>query len=285
MWKGFAKASDLDRARFEKDMKLPAAPNRYVMYFTPRSGSSWLTDIAERTRQLSIPGECFNPNFLPDMTRAMNATNIDEYIDILRRRRNTRGVFGFQITHHQMNAVFKSRGDFLDRFRADKSFWLIREDIVLQAISLHKMQITQLSHAPQISHSDIAKQDKTFPYNAREIKRWLNHILQAELGSEKLFAEAGIKPFRMSYEVNTSLRPARVLNAMGHHLGLDHMKGLKLKTAHRKIGTGTNELYAERFREEMREYMIEVNETRAKMLSKVKRLVQKPRAEPEPGKA
>ena len=275
MWNKFPKASELDRDRFERDMKLPAASIRYVMYFTPRSGSSWLTDIADQTRRLSIPGECFNPNFLPNMTRALNASNMDEYIDILRRRRNTRDVFGFQITYHQLNAVFANREDFLRRFPEEKCFWLIREDILLQAISLHKMQITQLSHAPQISDKDLEKKDKSFKYDKKQIQRWLEHIRKAEIDTEQLFADQGLAPYRMSYEQNTSLRPTRVVNAMGHYLGLDHMKGLKLKTAHRKIGTGTNEAYAERFREEMSDYMKKIDEDRAPMLAQVKRITQR----------
>jgi hypothetical protein len=79
----------------------------------------------------------------------------------------------------------------------------------------------------------------------------------------------------MSYEQNTALRPTRVVNAMGHYLGLEHMTGLKLKTAHRKIGTGTNELYANRFREEMADYMKEIEEARAPMLAQIKPIRQR----------
>lgn len=275
MWNGFAKASELDRAKFAHEMKRQPATTQYVMYFTPRSGSSWLTDIADRTRKLSIPGECFNPNFMPNMTRAMNASNMNEYIDILVRRRNTQGVFGFQITYHQLNAVFPSPEDFLGRFPSEKCFWLIREDIILQAISLHKMQMTQLSHAPQINDKDLETKDKSFRYNARQIKRWLEHIRNAEVSTEKLFADHGLTPYRMSYEQNTSLRPARVVNAMGHFLGLEHMTGLKLDTGHRKIGTSTNDIYADRFRSEMAEYMKKMDDARAPMLAKIKHIYQK----------
>lgn len=275
MWKGFAKESELDRNRFAREMKLPAAPTQYVMFFTPRSGSSWLTDIADRTGKLSIPGECFNPNFMPNMTRALNATNMDEYIDILVRRRNTSGVFGFQITYHQLNAVFRNREDFLERFPSEKYFWLVREDILLQAISLYKMQKTQLGHASQASAAELEAKEKSFTYNAGQIKRWLEHIRHAEVDTEKLFADCGLSPFRMSYEQNTSLRPAKVVNAMGHYLGLEHMTGLKLNTAHRKIGTSTNDVYAARFREEMGDYMKRVEEERAPMLAKIKHIVQR----------
>lgn len=274
MWNGFATASELDRERFAREMKVPPATTQYVMYFTPRSGSSWLTDIADRTRKLSIPGECFNPNFMPNMTRALNATNMEEYIDILVRRRNTKGVFGFQITYHQLNAVFRSREKFLSHFPSEKCFWLIREDILLQAISLHKMQMTQLSHAPQITDEDLEAKDKSFQYDAKQIKRWLEHIRSAEISTEELFADHGLTPYRMSYEQNTSLRPARIVNAMGHFLGLEHMTGLKLNTAHRKIGTSTNDHYADRFRSEMSDYMEKIDEARAPMLAKIKRISQ-----------
>ncbi|KIN62712.1 Stf0 sulfotransferase domain protein [Sulfitobacter noctilucicola] len=265
----FQDKETLNRERFAKDMMLPPAKIRYIMYFTPRSGSSWVTDIATRTKRLSNPGECYNPSFMPNMSKALNAANMREYQDILERRRNTNNVYGFQITYHQLKRVFGSDEAFIEMFPVDDwhSFWLIRENIVAQAISLFKMQQTQISHAPQTSDEELASKDSGFAYDGDEIKRWLSHILFAEQKNEELFENQGIKPFRLSYEQNTSIRPNRVLNTMGRHIGIPHMRMPLIESGHKRIATSINDVYAERFREEYADFVKEVDEKRQKTLS------------------
>ncbi|APX14359.1 Stf0 family sulfotransferase [Tateyamaria omphalii] len=271
MWKTFASPAELDRDRFDKEIEKPAARTRYVMHFTPRSGSSWLTDLAMRTKRLSQPGECFNPNFMPRMTRALNARNMDEYIAILERRRNTRNVYGFQITHHQLIKVFGKNAAFAARFPvADwHSFFLIREDIVAQAVSLHKMVQTDISHAPQVSADDITERERAYAYDGAEIKRWLAHILAAEQGSEAFFAETGARPFRMSYERNLAVKPHRVVNTMCRHLGIARLKTPPPDSTHSKVGTGQNTDYAARFRDEYPDVVAETDALRAPTLARL----------------
>jgi len=269
MWDKFPKLREVDREKFARDMARPLPEKQYVMYFTPRSGSSWVTDIAKQTKRLSIPGEAFNPSFLPNMTRAYNATTMDEYCDILIRRRNTEGVFGFQITAHQLTAVFRNEADFLRRFPGPICFWLIRKDIVLQAISLFKMQQTRISHAPQTSAEEIAAREASFDYDADAIQHWLRHILQAEMATEELFARAGLQPLRMSYERNAEMKTNHIVNVMGQHIGIPTMKMPLLESSHNKIATQRNDLFADRFRTERREFLRRVTDLRAEMLGKL----------------
>jgi LPS sulfotransferase NodH len=269
VWNGYPDIGEVDRDRFARDMAMAPAKTRYVMYFTARSGSSWVCDLATRTRRLGVLGESFNPNFLPAMTRAMNATDLDEYCDIAMRRRARGDVFGFQITHHQLMAVFGSEDAFLDRFRTLHCFWLIRRDIVLQAISLHKMQVTRLSHAPNASPEEIEARDRGFTYDRAEIKRWLSHILAAEQATEAMIERAGLEPLRMSYERNTELKPNHLLNVMGRHMGLPTMRMKPVGSVHSKIATTANDDFAARFREDEQAFMAEVDALRAPMLEKL----------------
>jgi len=269
MWNEFAALKELDRERFAKDITLPPAKIRYVMYFTPRSGSSWITDMAEGTRQLSIPGECFNPNFLSTMTRALNANTMEEYTAILERRRNTKDIYGFQITYHQLKKVFDNDDTFITLFPVANwhSFWLIREDIVLQAVSLFKMVKTQIAHTPQTSVSDIAAQDRTLKYDGPEIKRWLEHILAAERGTEALFEREDITPFRMSYERNTAVNSHGVIDTMCRHLGVHRPRLSQPESSHKKIGTSINDQYADRFRAENVDFLRQVDRDRERTLA------------------
>ena len=59
-----------DQERHERIKKRAPAQTNYVIYFTPRSGSSWLTDVLQQTGQLGAAPEAFNPNFVPAIARS-----------------------------------------------------------------------------------------------------------------------------------------------------------------------------------------------------------------------
>lgn len=267
MWKKFPRLSELDRDRFAIDMARPLPGKQYVMYFTPRSGSSWITDIAGKTRRLSLPGEVFNPNFLPKITQSYNAATMDEYCAILKRRRNTQDVFGFQITYHQLAAVFRNEADFLTRFPSPTCFWLIRRDIIAQAVSLYKMVQTQVGHAPQLGPDEILAREQGFIYDGPAIRHWVQHILSAEMKTESMFARHGLSPLRMSYERNIELHPNHLVNVMGKHIGVPHMRMKPLQSGHSKIATPLNEVFAVEFRNDYANFVQEVADQRGEMLS------------------
>jgi len=240
----------------------PPADRDFVIFFTPRSGSSWLTDICERTRRLSRPDECFNPQFMPEMTRALGARNMNEYVELLRRRRNTRGIYGCQLTYHQLNVTFSSEDEFMDYFGRSQFIWLIRKDIVSQAISLAKMVSTSVSHAPSASVDDIRKSDLDFAYDRSKIKHWLNHILAAEIKTESLFKKYRLKPLRLSYEGVTSLGAQGAVNLVAAHVAADLGEVSDLDTKHRKIGTEVNDHYSDKFRSEEADFLEQIRQIR-----------------------
>ena len=81
-----------DAVAFDAAMAaLPAPDLRYIVHFTARSGSSWLTDIARQTGALGSPGEFFNPRFVPGIARSLGAPDMDRYVAALTRRRASGG--------------------------------------------------------------------------------------------------------------------------------------------------------------------------------------------------
>lgn len=247
------------------------AKRRYVVYFTARSSSSWLTDIARQTKRLSVPDECFNPNFVPQMSKAMNAGNLEQYMEALIRRRNTHGVFGCEVTFYQMRVTFGGAAEFMKYFQNATAFWLIREDIVQQAVSLYKMETTQVTHKAYADAESLAAAEKKFVYDREQIKHWLRHLLNKEIGTEKMFAEYDITPLRLSYEVITAMSAHKVVNIMARHIGVPPIPVGDLSTDHGKIGTSRNTEFATRFREEEADWMAEVKATRAPWLSRINR--------------
>lgn len=68
--------SQVEPAGYEKRLRRPAAARTYGIIFTPRSGSSRLTDIASEWPVLGQPNECFNPGFIEEMARKLNVRQV-----------------------------------------------------------------------------------------------------------------------------------------------------------------------------------------------------------------
>lgn len=263
MWGNLFSKVDFDRELYERVVSKPAAETRYVIYFTPRSGSSWLTDILSRTKRLSLANEAFNPNFIPKIADTCNASNLDQYINVLLRRHNHRGVYGFEITMHQFEAVFPNSAYFMEHFGKGPCFWLIRQDIVGQAVSLAKMVNTQVAHTAQADTEQRQAADQAFEYNRKDIKKWLKHIIAAERKNEALFDAYSLSPLRMSYEQITSLGAARMIDIVAHHVGAKDMPDVPLESTHTKLGTSRNDEFALRFREDETTFMRDIDDERA----------------------
>jgi len=259
----------VDPQRQAKMRKRPAAKTSYVIHFTPRSGSSWLTDIIAATGRLSAANEAFNPSFIPKIAQALNATDMDSYIQMLLRRFNTHGVYGVEVTAHQINAVFRNYAAFHRYFGAAPCFWLVRQDIAAQAVSLAKMVTTNVAHTKGPDAETRQSADQRFVYDAALIKRWLKHIHAAEVASETWFAEYGLTPLRMSYEQTTRLSPLQMVNVIARHLGLPDIAPMAFATQHGKLGTDQNTSFADRFREEEAAFMADINAQRGPMLARL----------------
>lgn len=261
----------LDRAKFAR-ITARAAPNvEYCIYFTPRSGSSWLTDLAGRSGFLGAPKECFNPNFAPRIARNLGARDMDEYIRAIRRHFAANGTFGFEITFYQLRKVFGGPAPFMAQFGTAVQLWLIREDVVLQAVSLWKMRTTGISHSVNSTNTDRTEAEARVAYDPDGIAENIDHIVKLETLTEKHFTAFGLDPIRLSYEVMMANGPARTRAMLAHVLGLPPQDPTEGDPTHTKIATSTNGAFAERFRAERRAYCADLDARRAAMLAQVTR--------------
>ncbi|MCF6305113.1 MAG: Stf0 sulfotransferase family protein [Rhodobacteraceae bacterium] len=245
----------------------PMPDHTYVVYFTPRSGSSRLTEILSQTKNLGEATEAFNPNFLPEIAQAVQAKDMQSYIENLSRWLNRNGVFGFEITGHQLNKIFPQPTDFFDIFACAKSYWLIREDIVAQAVSLAKMVTLHIGHTAQSNPGQRAEAEKSFIYEPKKIKRWLNHILAAERLSEAWFARFEISPKRMSYEKMIQMSAGEIADDFAKHLGLPDLPETRFSLQHQKLGTSKNQEFSDQFRIDEGEFLKKVAAERQPMLN------------------
>lgn len=261
-----------DNAMYQRKLaKRPAARTRYVMHFTPRSGSSWLTDLAEQTGRLGKPGECFNPNFLPRMAARLDAANMDEFVEVMAHHWNRGDVFGCQLTHYHMRRCFGGPEAFMKYFADVPCFWLIREDIVLQAVSLMKMVQTKVKHSVLADADARAAADAAFVYDAERIAHYVTHIFEAEQGSEALFARYDLSPLRLSYEHDITMGADQMVNVIAHHIGVPPIPAGTVQSGHQRLGTDRNAEFADRFRAEKANMLARIDAARAQRLALIDR--------------
>lgn len=257
-----------DPQRFRVDMQKPGARKTYGIYFTPRSGSSWLTDMIRHTGRLGKPEEWFNPRFLPRVARSVNADNLMNCVKMLKRKQAPGGIFGFELTYYQMLASFGSEAAFLSHFPPrTRCFFLIREDIVLQAVSLAKSVATSVYHSANSSTETIERADHEFQYDAEAIEHWLGHVLDQETRFERFFAMNGIHPVRISYEMMIGMARDDLVGLFAEHLGEELGEHEASSERHRKIGTAKNNEFAARFAQENAKFLRAVARRRTETLS------------------
>jgi LPS sulfotransferase NodH len=250
-------------------MRRPAPQRRYAVVFTPRSGSSRLTDLADSSGVLGRPGEVFNPAFLPRMAQALGARDLAEFVTLLGRRFNGQGTFGCEVTYAHLVRTFGDEARFLDLVQPGSLVWLIRKDIVAQAVSVSRMVQTGVSHAPGASAGDIARADRAFVYRPRQIASVLWRLRWMETSTEAMFARYGLRPLRLSYEAVSQAPATAVLGRIAAHVGADAVPPDPFESAHTKIAGPRNAEFAARFAAEHPRLAARLARRRAGMLARL----------------
>lgn len=257
-----------DPERFRTDMRLTGARKSYAIFFTPRSGSSWLIEAVAATHRLGKPQEWFNPNFVPRIAQTINANNTVNYIKMLKRKQAPGGVFGFEITYYQMAATFGGEAAYLSHFpAATPSLFLVREHIVLQAVSLAKSIASSVFHAADASPEALAQADHDYAYAPGEIEHSLAHILDQELRLERFFAANRMVPLRLSYELMMAMGREALIRLIAGHLDETVEDTGTPAKHHAKLGTSRNAEFADRFARENPRFMRAVARRRERTLS------------------
>lgn len=258
-------------ARYVRDMLRRPATKTYCIFFTPRSGSSWLTGVLTTAGGFGNPDEPFNPAFITEGIRVLNAHDLGSYVELLRRRHGNRNAFGFEAVVDQVRVVFGSHEHFFSLFPPrGHFFFLIREDIVEQAVSLAKAIQTQLFHSNQSTDRGIMDADGRFEYSAADIAYWLRHVHEQEMQSEAMFARFSVAPVRLSYESMMARGAAEMVSTFSRYL--DVVPGGTPRSSHKKLGTEKNRNFALRFRTEHPLLIAKLNEERKGRLRALGRL-------------
>ncbi|WP_353311421.1 Stf0 family sulfotransferase [Shimia sp. NS0008-38b] len=240
---------------------------RYVIFFTPRSGSTRLTDFITRAGGLGHPDECFNPDIVPQLAKQLGADSLESYADRLLRARRDGRVFGCEITYLQMMIMFKSSRRFRRALSPTDLIWLIREDLVAQSVSASRMVQTGVSQSVFSSTKELAQADRDFVYDASAIRSAMLRMLVQEWRTEVVLAQMPHKPLRLSYELVNAFSPRSVLTLIRDHLETEPKDDSQVFSTHQKV-SGTKSLeMAERFRAEHAGFVAWVDRRRAKRIA------------------
>ena len=190
----------------------------YVVFLTPRSGSTWLTSLAEGAG-LGVPHEWFNLDFIgmerPAATghrppRVRGTPDINAYVDaIVDEAPGVAGVELGILQALQLRELVEEPVP-LDRITF---FYLRRRDLLAQAVSYYRSITSGRWHS-----YEGCRGERPVDYDRDGIRRCRDELVDKEYGFEMLFRSCGIEPHRLYYE-DLAADPLQVLQAMARMLG------------------------------------------------------------------
>ena len=258
------------QGKFDKIMSKPAPANRYAIFFTPRSGSTRVSGLIADAELSNRPREFFNPNFLDQIAKRHSARNLREYVELIQRQQQKNGHFGLEITYKQIVYAFTTGARFLSFYQPHKTAWLIREDILSQAVSVSRLIQTQVAHSPHVSSDALAQADDQFHYDARQIRAAMSRIVWMERRTEALIARAKLDSFRFSYEMTNALGPDRATRLLAEKLGMP-VPPEGVEEQHKKLPGKKGNDFVARFRSEHPDLLRSVDRKRAPLLALIKK--------------
>jgi trehalose 2-sulfotransferase len=235
-------------ARHETDgqyASMPEPRRDFVIFMTPRSGSTWLSQILIRHGGFGQPEEWFNPDHIAIDIDQTRSASLDRYLKHVRKRfKDARtGVFGAEVSFFHLELMERMAG-FFDVFDSGHTtfFYLTRRDLAAQAVSLYKATKTQIWNSLD---GDVSSKDFELAYDEAEVIAWAEHLLMQEDGFERTFAALKLRPIRIAYEDIIEAGAEKVCQFFCRHVGVDFHAAPAERM--KKIGTAKNEEFAERF--------------------------------------
>lgn len=234
----------------------------YLILFTPRSGSSWLTDIITQQKILGRPTEWFNPDLIQSAMNGLSRKtyNIHEYCQELQNtHKSPEGYFGAELTASHLS-LLTDLVDIQSTFNNPAYILLLRKNIIAQGISLHLATTTGYFHA-----TNTINQDNLAEYSEVKIKKWVNEIIKDEKYFHQFIKRKEID-FLMLWHEDIKANTQNTISAVSNHI----TNGLLSTTyepesAHAKIGSSINKQFEERFRDENKAFIDNIDKQRANL--------------------
>lgn len=192
------------------------AQRRLLILFASRCGSSYLCRVLRGTGLMGDPSELLNPNALQDVAERHNTSTMNETLRALVKNYSTdNGTFIAKSSPRNLSLLY-GIGEFpanLDRWRF---MLLTREDLIAQAISIVKMNLSGQRH----SIHDIKRELTDDDYDFDAIVTQLNAIKNSNVSSEMFFKAHGLKYLHLTYE-NFIADVPKTIKRIGRRIDVD----------------------------------------------------------------
>lgn len=246
-------------------------PKTYGIAFTPRSGSTWISDVVRQSRALGSPGEYFNINAAFDSISLAACTSLEDYYAWLSRVRQTTGVFGFEISWPWLDLLEKE-GKLSLLQGVDYWFLLRRRDFVLQAVSLYLASSSGVFHLRDEGEQGAQQRVESadVEYDADAIAESVLQVMHGEFYLNRYFKALDKEPQPLWYEDLIEQGPQDFLYRFAQQISValspgDHERIDAIQPSLRKSGGERNGEFAARFRQERPEFIAHWDEYRGRM--------------------
>jgi LPS sulfotransferase NodH len=204
----------VEEADYLQNIAHTRMPERdYVIFFSARSGSTWLTSVVSATGELGFPEEYLNPAFVRDVAGFLNTTDPVLFLNALRRRRQSaNGVFGLEA--RAVDVALFGEARFFEAFGPHTVFFnLWRRNIVAQAVSLYRAVATGRFHSTD-------EREAAEPvYDDAAILNWVAHLAEEENANLLMLRRHGRASLPLCYETIVQDRVG-TLRALAEVLGV-----------------------------------------------------------------
>ena len=182
----------------DQERKLLGAKDLYFVVFTNRSGSTYLTEIMHLMGAGVHPrAELFNGHKVIAMAKKMDCPTFSDYLLAIVERDCQAGRVGFKISTQQL--FWLTKLGLLDVFGSVSIVNSLREDLLGQAVSLHKARTTGQWHTlmPSVGKASVSYSRKKILLclqaisHAREQLNYycaLHHPARIDVSYEELLA-------------------------------------------------------------------------------------------------
>jgi LPS sulfotransferase NodH len=247
----------LNKARLDTVNLLPSPRIKYILAITPRSGSSFLSDLLKKTEVLGTPQEFINQSFIPrHLQNKTPAQTPDDYLmNIFKVWKTKNGVAGIKASWFQFRnlyAILANPAIVYDY----KYIYLTRANLAEQAVSLYKATESNVFHSVVKPNNESIEKLNSLEYNFDKINFWYQHILTQEEGWEQFFHSNNLSPLRINYD-DICADWSSVIKKIALFIGIKQPGLNKINSSLssitpslKKMGDNKNILWAERFLQE-----------------------------------
>lgn len=240
----------------------------FIILFTARSGSTFLTHEVTNARVLSSPDEWFSWLYIKNDMERNGGNPVDFIKRLISEKKSAQGIFGVE-ANSLMLELFEDIIPLDILFpRKPRWFFLRRRNLVAQSISNFLADESRVFHSYQLDGSNAQKVQEV-TYDGDKLRSYIRNFISEEVKCMDRFKRSNVSPVHLFYEdvVRDPHDAVKLIsNVLGIHLPVEYLKG-ETENAIKKLAGNKNSEFEARFRSEEKEFLEEMLSLRPEVLA------------------